>query len=122
MDSTERLALKELAVRQRLLKRGHNRCDLCNLREGTDYHEIISRGRTEGAPEEVRDLSYSPELCALVCPPCHDNIAPTTGGRMLLLASQIDLYGYDAVEEKFNRIPYKFRVNIALPPKEIDLD
>lgn len=105
-----------------MIKRGHTRCDLCDIRDGIEYHEIVSRGRTEGAPEEVRDASFQPEICALLCRECHDNVAPTTAGRTLLFGVLIGLYGYENVERMLNAIPFKYRANIFLPPKEIDLD
>jgi hypothetical protein len=122
VDSAKRLALKKLAMDHRMIKRGHTRCDLCDIRDGIEYHEIVSRARTEGAPEEVRDASFQPEICGLVCRECRDNVASTTAGRMLLLLVVINLYGHHNVEAHINMIPFRYRLNIFLPVKEVDLN
>ena len=49
---------------------GYPLCDLCREEIGTDQHEIINRGRTQGN-EAAREASYDKHICSLLCPSCH---------------------------------------------------
>ena len=49
-------------------------CPVCRWRRvdlSSQLHEIVSRGRVQGASAALLEVFASPELCALVCPGCH---------------------------------------------------
>ena len=47
-------------------------CDLCRepIHGLPQMHELIPRRLTVGS-DEARDLSFQPELCAILCADCH---------------------------------------------------
>lgn len=89
-------------------------CDLCQKRRAAHYHEIVYRAITV-ANEEARQISYSKELCALLCAECHigvDNAHNWQTG-IKLIQKNIDMYGLEAVLEKF--LALQSAMNTALP-------
>jgi hypothetical protein len=113
-DDLYRLQMKQQAIDDRVAAFGHCLCDLCRERQGVEYHEIVNRGRTV-ASEEARLLSFAPEICSLLCDPCHKNIASTNSGRERLFRFNIALYGYFKVYSAFIAIPPHYRPNIRMP-------
>ncbi len=79
---------------------GKAMCDLCGKRPATDMHELINRGRTMGNPE-ARSASFAPELCALLCPACHQQ-AHNPDVRDELFRRNMERYGGGAVIEAAN--------------------
>ena len=111
----KRHQLKDFAMRVRMATTGECKCDICGIRPGVEYHEVVSRGRTQGAPDDIRLLSYEPAICALLCQQCHMNIAPTTAGRKIIFEKLIWLFGVKKVLECLFAIPEKYRRGIELP-------
>ena len=113
--NSERHKLKDFAMRVRVTMTGECKCDICGIRPGVEYHEVVSRGRTQGAPDDVRLASYQPAICALLCQQCHMQIAPTTAGRKIILEKLIWLFGIKKVLECLYAIPEKYRRGIEIP-------
>lgn len=92
------------------------RCDMCGA-PASDMHEIISRGRTVNN-ERARELSYSKEVCSLLCRECHEN-AHNPEAQEILLRKNIDRYGYDAVRDVYLAIEDELvSLDIPLPERE----
>lgn len=89
-------------------------CDYCEKAPAHEYHEIISRGRTV-TNEQAREWSFNEAICSLLCHNCHTRYAPTVVGRLKLLEKNIEIYGREAVEFAFYRIPEQYRQRIELP-------
>lgn len=125
-DDLYRLQMKQQAIDDRVAAYGAFRlnddvvlegrcsCDLCRIREGVEYHEIVNRERTR-TDKEARRLSFAPEICSLLCDPCHKHIASTNSGREKLFRFNIALYGYFRVYSAFIAIPSQFRSTIKMP-------
>jgi hypothetical protein len=93
--AVERALTKRQMVRQR-----SSRCDLCGRVTHTPHmHELVNRGRTP-KNSVARQLSYQPELCAILCPYCHDK-AHNTAVRNELFQRNYARYGYQAVKRAF---------------------
>ena len=111
----ERFLLRQEAFDFHRLLFGMVLCDCCRTVLATEYHEIVSRKRMGGASDEDKLASFAPELCSCLCRNCHERIAPTPAGRQQLLAFNISIYGYEAVEDALEAIPDQFRQDIELP-------
>lgn len=88
------------AIRVRIYKFGKNgetcNCDLCGISPASDYHEIISRSQTSHN-ERARHISYSKELCSMVCNDCHLSYGHTVESTKLLIKKNISIFGINAV-------------------------
>ncbi len=80
-------------------------CDLCCVQPGSEYHEIMSRGRTVKS-EEARVLSFNKYICALLCSDCHTGSqnAHNPEAATTLLRRNIELYGYANVRAAFDAV------------------
>lgn len=92
-------------------------CDLCG-QPASEYHEIVSRGRTV-KNEVARRLSYNKYICSLLCPACHkeqDNAHnPETANKLLEI--NIARYGFERVYLAWLALIAELRtaVNIEFP-------
>lgn len=91
---------------------GKAMCDMCGEKPATDMHELINRGRTMGN-EEARRASFAPELCALLCPACHQK-AHNPIVRLSLLMQNTKRYGLDAVRDASAKLQH-FAAVLDLP-------
>lgn len=93
----------------------HCKCDICNERPGTDYDERITRARTVNN-EKARRLSFSKELCAVLCNQCHVAYgANRVGVTENILRQNIERYGYERVKEKFDAVMSELNDQLYLP-------
>lgn len=121
MPSSNQENAEVRAYRYMQIEQGHlfkqYKCDMCG-NFATQTHEIYYRSMTLNNPE-ARRLSFQKELLAQLCERCHLN-AHTQTATHLLLKRNIDVYGYDAVEEALNLVQQQLKglIRVLMPKRE----
>lgn len=75
------------------------RCDICGDIVGFEahYHEIFQRSQTLKGTE-AREISYLPELCAVLCVACHTKYhSESPAQRRALIEGNVTLWGRERV-------------------------
>ena len=95
------------------------RCDWCGQYSSVIHmHEIIDRRFTKKG-SVARILSYSQEVCALLCPTCHEKAHQDEAcSRVTLFRLNYRRFGYEAVAQVFNEIASLVRLPFELPEEE----
>jgi len=104
MDTVQQFRMRQRA--NAIVERGGPRnakCDLCGDAKATDYHEIVSRGRTVN-DDAARAHSFARELCAMLCNPCHLNLAHNPKAATALLAKNCVRYGWLNVRARYDTL------------------
>lgn len=87
-----------LAIKKQKWITQRQRCAACG-KPPHDLHEIFSRSLTN-LESEAREISYSTELCSLLCRECHANAHNDTWQKALLQINY-KYYGYEKVRLKY---------------------
>ena len=93
----------------------HAKCDLCGQKPdymGLQLHELLQRGMTVNNPD-ARELSYVPELTALLCENCHSR-AHNPEVRDQLFRIAFKRYGRLAVAAAFERFRRAYELRSTL--------
>lgn len=77
-------------------------CDLCQVSEGVDMHEIVNRARTLIRSDE-RCATYDEPLCSILCDACHRN-SHNPHARKQLIWHNVDMYGMLSVIESLSNL------------------
>ena len=109
-ESSEVRAYRFIQFQQSLMWKNH-KCDLCGG-FANQCHEIIFRSETVNNAE-ARRLSFQKELTALLCERCHSS-AHTEATSLQLLKKNIEVYGYEQVEDALALLKAELRGDIML--------
>ena len=109
-----RTETRQQMIRERTYTDGVH-CDLCRqLIHGLpQMHELIPRRLTIGS-DEARELSFQPELCAILCADCH-SIAEREENETRLWERNYQRYGKERVLQAFERLWNLWPVKVTLP-------
>ena len=114
---TERLLAKYQMLKKRKGADGGSLCDLCRKNHPSNMHELVPRSHTLGS-DRARILSYTAEVCSLLCSECHGrihDIAPHEQDKLWL--RQYELYGKQEVLARVDEIKraMKSKLYVRLP-------
>lgn len=95
------------------------RCDVCG-KPASDMHEIFNRDITAKG-SEAREISYSKELCSLLCRSCHER-AGANSWAVGLLQLNYHYYGISTVLERYTALQAQMSTPLwNLPEYEPDV-
>lgn len=96
-------AIARAKTKKQMVQQRNGLCDICGrFTEAPHMHELVNRGRTP-KNSVARQLSYQPELCAILCPNCHSK-AHDSATRNKLFQRNYARYGYQAVKRAFTAL------------------